>query len=427
MPDDPRRLDVWCFGPRAGVLIEKPEGLTFDYSPEWRGAARPPLSNSLPLDGSYGARAVAAFFGGLLPEETPRRVLARRLGVSEGNDFSLLAALGGDTAGAITLLPPGEQPDEDITAAEVEWLDDARLAAVIDDLPSHPMHADQDGVYRLSLAGAQDKLPLVVGADGRVGLTKGRTPSTHILKMPIERLSDTVANEALCLGIGRKLGITTAEALPRRVEGREYLLVTRYDRAKLPAGLRRLHQEDFCQALGIPSDNKYERENGPGLADCFELVRTATSVPAADVVKLLDLVGLSFVVGNHDAHGKNYSLLYLPDAPKPTLAPGYDILSSFVYRDIENMDPKMAMAIGGEYRPQWVRSRHVDAMLRDAGIAPALGRRRLRRLAAAAPGAARAARAELAATGWDPPVFDKIVAIVDQRAAWMTSFATPHR
>jgi serine/threonine-protein kinase HipA len=114
----------------------------------------PPLSQSLPLDGSFGADAVVAFFGGLLPEGAPRQVLARQLGVSVGNDFGLLDALGGDTAGAVSLLAPGQTPAPQ--GQDVRWLDDEELAMEIRELPSRPMHADEEGEYRLSLTGVQD-------------------------------------------------------------------------------------------------------------------------------------------------------------------------------------------------------------------------------------------------------------------------------
>ena len=188
----------------------------------------PPLSQSLPLSGAFAAGGRGAFFGGLLPEGAPRSCSARRLGVSASNDFGLLAALGGDTAGAISL--HRRRRAARAAADDVEWLDDDALVPLIDELPTRPMHADEDGEYRLSLAGVQDKLPVVVGADGRIGLTKGRTPSTHILKTPIARLEHTVVNEAFCLAIGRALGVDAVTATPRRVGDREFLLVERYDR-----------------------------------------------------------------------------------------------------------------------------------------------------------------------------------------------------
>ncbi len=418
-----RTLDVWCFEQRAGLLTDRRDGLDFAYSEQWRDDGLPPLSQSLPLAGSYEPSAVDAFFGGLLPEGSQRNTLARQLGVSADNDFAMLEALGGDTAGAVSLLPAGSE--KPAPGDDVEWLDDAQLAALIDELPDRPMHADEDGEYRLSLAGVQDKLPVVVDDDGRVGLTKGRTPSTHILKIPIPRLYDTVLNEALCPAVGRLLGIDTVAAMPYRVAGREFLLVERYDRERVDGRVRRLHQEDFCQALGIPSQRKYQNEGGPGLVDCFALLRRAVDVPASDVLRLVDFVALNFLVGNHDAHGKNFSLLYLPSSSNAVLAPAYDVLSSTVYGKIQQMSRKMAMSIGGEYRPDYVRARHLDRMLGDAGLGVAAARRRLRGLATRAPTAARAAQAALAAQGWDAAVATEIVEIVERRATRLMEIAAP--
>lgn len=287
------------------------------------------------------------------------------------------------------------------------------------------MHADEDGEYRLSLAGVQDKLPVVVGDGGQIGLTKGRTPSTHIIKTPIARLNDTVANEALCLAIGARLGIAVVTAVPQRVKGREFLLVERYDRMSEGQHTRRLHQEDACQALGVPVERKYENEGGPGLADLFALVRRAVAVPARDAPQLLSYVALSYLVGNHDAHGKNYSLLYAPGTNQATLAPAYDILSTIAYRGVRPMSRKLAMSIGDEYRPDYVRSRHVDRLLSDAGLGPAAARRLLRALARDAPTAAEASRAALVAAGWDAEALRRITDIVTQRAAWLVDLATP--
>lgn len=416
-----RALDVWCFGDRAGTLTETATGLRFAYADEWLAAGRPALSFSLPRSGAFDDAAASAFFGGLLPEGVPRLTLARQLGISPENDFSLLDALAGDTAGAIVIAPPGDAPPT--TSDDVVWLDDEQLIRELDDLPVRPFHADEDGEYRLSLAGAQDKLPVVVSDDGRIGLTHGRTPSTHIIKTPIPTLDATVANEAMCLDIGRRMGIATVEAEPRRVGGREFLLVTRYDRERAGDTVTRLHQEDFCQALGIPTARKYQAEGGPDLAACFGLIRNAAAVPGRDAVALLDAVALSFLVGNHDAHGKNYSLLYGPGMTKPVLAPVYDVVSTFVYRGPRRMSRKLAMSIGTEYGPDYVRTRHLEAMLAEAGLASAAAKRRLRRMARDAPDAAAAAHEVLAGRGWNWPVLGRIVGIVEQRASWLIQVA----
>ena len=416
-------LEVVCFDRRAGTLSDSPDGLSFTYDPTWIAVGGHPLSQSLPLSGDFGAAQVEAFFGGLLPEGPPRQLLARQLGVSAGNDYGLLERLGGDTAGAVSLLAPGASIPDQPATPRVQWLSEEELAQLIVELPARPMHVDAEGEYRLSLAGVQDKLPVIVGGDGRVGLTEGRTPSTHILKTPIRGLRDTVANEALCLEIGRRLGVPTAQAYPRRAGDRECLLVARYDRAAGDGRTRRLHQEDFCQALGIRSDRKYEAEGGPGPADCFALLRRAVAVPAREAPHLLDYLALSFLVGNHDAHGKNYSLLYLPDSDRAALAPAYDILSTVVYRKVRPMSRKLAMSIGGEYRPQYVRPRHLLRLLADAGLGAAPSRRRLRALAQRAPAAAAEARAALADTGWAAEVLDGILDVVGSRAGMLAELA----
>ena len=418
MPEDRAPLVVWCFDQQAGTLSQTANGMEFAYAAGWLAGEMPPVSQSLPLDGRFDAAAAASFFGGLLPEGEPRRLLARLLGVSESNDYSMLAMIAGDTAGALTLMPEGERPES--VGGDVEWLDDADLADLLTELPSRPMHVDADGEYRLSLAGAQDKLPVVVDDLGRIGLTSGQTPSTHIVKTPIERLAHTVINETFCPLVGRHLGVDVVDATARRVAGHEFLLVERYDRRVLDDGIVRLHQEDFCQALAVPTERKYQAEGGPSLADCFALVRRATTVPAQEVIKLLDDVALNFLLGNHDAHGKNFSLLYRPESGRSVLAPAYDVLSTFAYRRTHALTRKMAMSIGGEYRPKYVRARHLDRLFDEAGLGVAAARRRLGGLARDAPGAARGARQQLIDTGWDTPILQTIVELIDERAQWLS-------
>jgi len=407
-----RVLDVWCFGQVAGHLKDDGATLRFAYTPEWAAAGRPVLSQSLALDGTFEPGAVHAFFEGLLPEGGLRDLLAARLGISAGNEFSILEQIGGDCAGAISLYPSGHAPLP--ADGGVTWLSDPEVADLVHELPRRPMNADPDGELRLSLAGAQDKLPVVV-QDGAIGLPRGGRPSTHILKTPIARLPATVLNEGLWSAVGTRLGIDCAASRPHRVAGAEMLLVERYDRS-VGEDLEtvRLHQEDFCQALGIDSHHKYQREQGPGLRECFALLRRASRTPAKEIPMLLDAWALSFIAANHDAHGKNYSLLYRPDGTG--LAPIYDVLNTAAYWKVKPMDRKMAMSVGGEDRPDYVRRRHLEQMFRDAGLGSATARRRLRRLARDAPDAVADARAQLVREHWDDEHLDKIVAMSRNRA-----------
>jgi serine/threonine-protein kinase HipA len=404
-------LDVWLYGRRAGRLAQSGGKLRFAYDPDYAQGEQPPLSRSLPLRAEpFDDASAHSFFANLLPEGHVRRHLASRLGISVENDFDLLTAVGGDCAGAVSLLPLGASPERAHDDA-VRWLDEAELAQTIADLPRKPLFADPEDGIRLSLAGAQDKLPVVVLGD-RIGLPEGDTPSTHIIKAPIEPYEGTNANEAFCLALARELAIVAAEAGVRSAGSQRFLLVERYDRRFTGERYERLHQEDFCQAVGIPPELKYENEGGPGLAACFDLLRAAASVPARDLPALLDAVTLNFLIGNHDAHGKNFSLLYDADG-STRLAPLYDLVSTVVYPGLSR---KMAMKIGGEYRPDYVRRRHIDRFAEAAGLGPAAVRRRMLFLAEYAPRFAHALRERTAAEAADAATLDRIVGVVAERS-----------
>lgn len=419
---------VWCFGRMAGTLRPSRLGMTFEYVDDSVGASQPPLSQSLPLDGSFTDQDAAAFSGGLLPEGEPRTLLARQLGVSVGNDFATLVALGGDTAGAISIFPDGTSPVTG-TGDDVQWLTKRELAELIDGLPSRPMHVDHDGTWRLSLAGAQDKLPVVVADDGTVGLTRGETPSTHILKTPIARLADTVANEAFCLAFGghvsdrsRRHGLQTVSAIPIVVDGRDALLVERYDRERTSDGsVRRLHQEDLCQALGIPTARKYESEGGPTIEACARVLRDVGD--PRGLLRFVDAIALSFLVGNYDAHGKNYSLLYSTGSQRARLAPVYDVLSTAAYHGTTNLTRKMAMRIGGEYRPEYVAARHLSRMAEATGLNSATLRKRFRERAERATAVSDVVADEFRSSGWWRPIIDDIQAVIARRAQMLHAIA----
>jgi serine/threonine-protein kinase HipA len=410
MPD----LDVWLLGRLAGRLSIANGKLSYAYDHVYARDGGPPLSHALPVrDEPYGDADAHSFFGNLLPEGDARVAAARWVGVSERSDFALLDALGGDCAGAVSLLPPGTRPDA--TTGGIDWLDGPALASELDGLPRRPLHADPDGDVRISLAGAQDKLVVVVDGE-RIGVPTGSTPSTHIIKTPIRGYDDTVSNEAYCLALARRVGLEAAHAEVRSVEGREFLLVERYDRRRDDGDLTRIHQEDFCQALGLPASAKYEVDGGPRLIDCFSLLRDAVDVPATDILRLLDVVTFNFLVGNHDAHGKNFSLLHERDGTR--LAPFYDLLSTTVY----GLGRKMAMKIGGEYRADRVERRHWDRLLEDAGLGAPQARRRIGALVTATAGAAGPLATELDdLRGATSSTVDDVVATVTARSQQLVS------
>jgi len=358
------RLSVWWDGRIAGCLYLGPDGDTqFAYDPAWLAdASAPALSFSLPKQAEpFNRRACQAFFGGILPEEGQRAAIARALGVSADNEFRLLEYLGGEIAGALTLLPEGETPALPSTAAP-KPLDDESLVRLLDRLPMRPMLAGEDGL-RLSLAGAQSKLPVLV-VDGQIALPAPGQPTSHILKPPIARFEATTENEYFCMSLARAVGLDVAPVEMRVVRDRPFLLIARYDREIGPTGnVIRLHQEDFAQALGVPSHRKYASEGGPTFNDCFALLRRAATRPPRDILRLLDAAIFNLIIGNADAHAKNFSLLHRGGGI--TLAPLYDLLSTILYPDLSL---KMAMKIGGKAVLEEIEARHWDRFAVDAGL-----------------------------------------------------------
>ena len=406
-------LDVWLFADRVGTLALIDGRLTFSYAPSWlsqrNGMA---LSASLPLQAEpFDDPKARPFFAGLLPEGRLRRLIAQQFQVSGQNDFALLDHIGGECAGAVTFIEPGQAVPVPSSADGEQWLSDQELVAILDELPRRPMLAGQDGL-RLSLAGAQDKLPVVF--DGtRIGLPRNGTPSSHILKPAILDLEDSVVNEAFCMALAEAMQLRPAKSKIQFVRDRAFLLVERYDRRLDAQGHRhRLHQEDFCQALGVVPEMKYQNEGGPDLARCFDLVRRATRPSAPQILRLFDYVIFNALIGNHDAHAKNFSLLY--SGTTPVLAPLYDTLSTAVYPTLTS---KMAMKIGGRYTFSEVQARHWQQLAEGVGLARAQARRRILELAKSLPSTARKRQANPEFGFAGNAVVERINVLIEQRCA----------
>jgi serine/threonine-protein kinase HipA len=404
-------LAVFLHEDAVGRLDRLPQGrLRFTYLPSWVEAKGRPLSLSLPVRAEpFEDDECGPFFTGLLPEGDFLRAVARAFAVSADNPFSVLAEIGGECAGAVAVGPLGSDAPG-TSAPEPQWLPDPELASLLDQMPKRPLvlleRVEEDGI-RISLAGAHDKTG-VLCRDAEIGLTAGLPPSTHILKLPIARVDEPIANEAYCMTLATAAGLETAPVEPRRVGDHEFLLVRRYDRAD---GAR-IHQEDFCQALRVSPDEKYEGEGGPDVADCAALLRRASAAPALDLRGFLDCLFFNFLIGNHDAHGKNFSLIL--DGPDGVrLAPFYDLLSTAVF---EGTRRKLAMRLGGESRPRYLRRRHLDRLAGDLGVTDAFLNRAVGRVVDAARGSRVAARESLPAEFQDRPIIDRIDALIEERA-----------
>jgi serine/threonine-protein kinase HipA len=406
-------LEVWLFADRVGTLALVDGRLSFCYASDWltqSGAIA--LSASLPLQAQpFDDHKARPYFAGLLPEGQMRRLIAQQFQVSGQNDFALLDHIGGECAGAVTFLEPGQVLPAPTHNDDVQWLSDNEVVAILDELPSRPMLAGKDGL-RLSLAGAQDKLPVVF--DGaRIGLPLNGTPSSHILKPAIQAVEDSVINEGFCMALAQAMQLEPAKSKVHRVLDRSFLLVERYDRLIDAQGHRhRLHQEDFCQALGVVPESKYQNEGGPDLAQCFDLVRSVTRPSAPQVLRLLDYVIFNALIGNHDAHAKNFSLLYSGKAT--VVAPLYDVLSTAVY---PTLTPKMAMKIGSKYKFSEIQAQHWDQFSESVGLSKAQAKRRILELARSLPATARKLQSETDRGFAANAVIERINALNEDRCA----------
>jgi len=408
-----RTLDVYLHKDLVGHLVQDDGGgMVFNYVESWLnepGATA--LSQSLPLRTKrFNRKECRGYFAGILPEEAKREIIARNLGISARNDYAMLERIGGECAGAVTFLPARQALPE--LSHSYRKLSAHELAEILKELPKRPLLAG-DGGIRLSLAGAQDKIAVRM-EHGDVYLPLAGAPSTHILKPAVERFEGVVFNEALCMKLAAAVGLPTASVETMKVDGVDYLLVERYDRVhKQGPGtepvLERIHQEDFCQAMGIVSEHKYQKEGGPSLKRCFELLREVSSSPVIDLVRLLEAVIYNYLVGNNDGHGKNFSLLYhgLGTAnPEIRLAPLYDIVSTVYYPELSQ---DMAMKIGGEYFSEKVTAKNFEQLAQEAGLARPLVRARVPQMAERV--IAAVGKMEIA-----HPVAEKVAGLIRQRS-----------
>jgi serine/threonine-protein kinase HipA len=357
-----RSLNVYLFGRKAGVLTEDEQSrLSFRYEPD----AQAPLSVRMPVrTEEYLHDHAYPFFENLIPEGSPLEIIADRMHIPENNPFSVLDKIGGDCAGAVALYE-GEIPDRlheplrEITGAE--------MARIIDTLPENPLLTSMDNPPRLSLAGAQFKFAVCAGtgaiapAEALYFCPNEDYPSTTIIKIEHKVYKNLLHNELFCMMLGRSLGLNIPQIRLCETEGRLFLDIARYDREPEPVNhdriikSARIHQEDFCQALGRPSGRKYQADGGPGLRNCYQAIMQYSSSKVADAFSFLQWTAFNYLIGNADAHAKNLSFLHKNG--RITLAPFYDLLSTEIYPE-KLSSRKIAMLING--KDQYEKMRHKD-------------------------------------------------------------------
>jgi serine/threonine-protein kinase HipA len=354
----PERLAVWLGDGRVGDLVQERRGFRYVPVPGGRPLTASPAGAEEPWDAGFSR----AWFDGLLPEGEQRTAAERRHRVERGDTFGLLAAIGWECAGAVSVLPPGRTPADGhyrpLTQDEVSARVDA-APAIVDEF---------DLEVRLSLGGTQDKVLLARDDDGWQLPLEG-APSTHILKPEPARFAGLVLGEAWALAAAAAV-TTVAQAEVRSVvDHRPALVVTRYDRVRTADGLRRLHQEDLCQVLGLPPEAKYAqpgprlRPGDPKLSDLAGFLLMRSEDPPAELSRLLEQLVVTVALGNADAHAKNHSLVHHGAAV--ALSPLYDVISTIAFLPEQR---HAALAVDGKFRLDEITRAHVHGEARSWGI-----------------------------------------------------------
>ena len=331
-------LNVWMNGELVGRWAVDRGAHTFQYDASWlESAHRRALSLSLPINTSLEIKGIEVknYFDNLLPDNEKIRSRIGRRFKAKTDTFSLLEAIGRDCIGAVQLLPEDTSPDG-WNRIDCEALSEQQVEAILQATPSDDSLIDHD-LFRISLAGAQEKTALIRYED-QWCRPHGATPTTHIFKLPLGiiaggarvNLSDSVQNEWLCAQIMTALGLQTAATSIGVFGEQTVLIVERFDRQWMDndSWIARLPQEDFCQALGISPEQKYERDGGPGTLGCLQLLQG--SLDKRDTIFFLLTQLAFFLLAAPDGHAKNFSI-FLQRGDVYEMTPLYDILSAWPY------------------------------------------------------------------------------------------------
>jgi len=392
--------------------------LTFTYSDDWRADPNSyPLSLSMPLAAkTHKGEQVSAYIWGLLPDND--RVLsewAKKFQISARNPFKLIANVGEDCAGAIQFVRP-ERTEAILSGqGDVEWLDEAEIATRLKQLRNdHAATRHPRDTGQFSLAGAQPKTALLF-QDGKWGVPWGNKPTTHILKPPTGKFDGFAENEHFCMELARAMGMPIANSQLLHFEDETAISVERYDRYFAGSHIKRIHQEDFCQGMGIHPAMKYQSDGGPGIEDCISFLRSNSHQYGLDEKHFFEAMAFNWLIAGTDAHAKNYSVL-IGETGRARLAPLYDISSALPYPDLQFQKLKLAMKIGGEYRICDITLRQWEKLWANTRYDTEHGRIWLSQWCEKLPDIASDTRGKIEASGLAHPILERLQSTISERA-----------
>ncbi len=333
------KLNIFFEEQKVGELVRDKELMhTFRYDPSWlKYPDRFQLSLALPLqEEPFGNKLTLSFFENLLPEGEVREILWRDYQI--GSSFEFLKKFGKDCSGAIIVSASGTSPFE-ATKAGVIKIEMDEIYKAIDEKRSVAEVISEIEPGYLSLAGAQDKFPAIF-KDGDFYLPTHGAPTTHIVKVPIWRrgVSESVYNEYYCMKLANAVGLNVPACFVIGDGSHPLFVIERYDRViDKKNKVHRIHQQDFCQAQGIVSDEKYEAKGGPTLKDNYDLIINNAWIKkrSENIFSFLDWVCFNLLIGNNDSHSKNLSFLLKEE--KTQLAPYYDLLCTAIYPKLKRL------------------------------------------------------------------------------------------
>jgi serine/threonine-protein kinase HipA len=355
-----RELNVYLNGNKIGVLCENE---LLELSFKYNGDYVQPLSVNLPVRAEEYPHALAyPFFENLSPEGEAFGLLTKDH--DSGNKiFSILDRFGGDCAGAVAFYKtmPINKIDEPLFEISSD-----KFAQIIDKLPQDPLLTSLENPPRLSLAGAQSKFA-AHKIDSRYYRSDDNRPTTHIIKIANKMFPNLIKNELFCMKLAQnmQLGIPHIELKEIKGSNAAYLEIERFDRVFENGIVRRLHQEDFCQALGFVSEKKYQAGGGASLKDCFRIIEKFSDSQLTDITRFIEWIIFNYFIGNTDAHAKNLSLLHTERGIK--LAPFYDLLSTEVYPE-KIIDHNTAMLINGKGKYNSLKPVDFTEIFRHLGL-----------------------------------------------------------
>ncbi|MEX0617754.1 MAG: type II toxin-antitoxin system HipA family toxin [Pseudohongiellaceae bacterium] len=368
-------LNLWYENQLVGNLWNNElDRIGFRYSDDWLASeTKFPISLQLPLQAKEflpDEGKAHRFFSNLLPEAQARAQIINDLKIPD-SDYSLLEAIGGECAGAFNILPDQSGPESreswgytELSKKDLKTLIKRRGSGI-------NFRNNSNKPIRLSLAGAQNKCPILITDNGRF-LPSNEAATSHILKFQVTDYPHIPAYETILMKLAKSIGMNVAKIELRALDGlpasepeKSFVEIERYDRVKDSEGnIFRLHQEDFCQALGYGYNKKYQSDGGPSFSDCLNLIREYSVEPAEDTIALIEWQIFNFLAGNSDGHAKNLSILYSEDH-SPRLAPFYDLVCT---RAIERIDTSLAFAIGQEHNPGRIYKRNWEAFATEIDI-----------------------------------------------------------